>query len=521
MRITRHFVEVAGRRVHYRMAGAGPPLLLVHQSPRSSAEYKGLLARWSGLFTCIAPDSPGFGQSDRLPGAPELQDFADALIAFLDAVGLDRVGAYGFHSGALIVIAALGRHPQRFSAAAVGGYAVWTEAERAAFGATYIPPFQPLPYGEHLTWLWSRILEQSWFFPWYDARPESRLPRAHAEPARVDAIVREMLDSGDAYRAGYGAVLRALRGIPAADAKVPPVLFTAYDGDPLQAHLRRLGELPAGWSAHAVPTLAAHEEASFAFLRDRPAPAAGSPRQSPAEGFAACVAPGFDGLIHWRGARDADRVVLHAPGESVELLQPAGALHLDLPGHGLSDSLTAEADLSAWARLLAAAIRTISLVPAPMVVGCGESALLALAVARELGSAAEGEHAHLPLECDAPEWLERQPDLTPDRFGGYLTQAWAIVRAARFFWPWFCADAAHAIPFEARDVEPTRLALRHRSLIRARSAKALLRALLQADRGRLVAEAPAIRAWRIAAWARGRSDIWQPGATAGEIHGNS
>ena len=67
--------------------------------------------------------------------------------------------------------------------------------------------------------------------------------------ARVDAVVRELLDAGDAYRAGYGAVLRAPRDIPPADAATPPVLITAYDGDPLQAHIDRLGAMPAGWRA--------------------------------------------------------------------------------------------------------------------------------------------------------------------------------------------------------------------------------------------------------------------------------
>lgn len=42
MRIFRHFIRVGNRRVHYRRAGSGPSLLMVHQSPRSSAEYEPL-----------------------------------------------------------------------------------------------------------------------------------------------------------------------------------------------------------------------------------------------------------------------------------------------------------------------------------------------------------------------------------------------------------------------------------------------------------------------------------------------
>src|SRR5687767_7587119 len=106
MIISRHFADVDGRRVHYRQAGKGPPVLMVHQSPRSSAEYEALMRDWSAHFTVIAPDTPGFGQSDPLQGEPDIDDFADAIVAFLDAVGIDRVGAYGFHSGGIILASA-------------------------------------------------------------------------------------------------------------------------------------------------------------------------------------------------------------------------------------------------------------------------------------------------------------------------------------------------------------------------------------------------------------------------------
>lgn len=510
MEITRHFIDVDGRQVHYRRAGSGPPLLMVHQSPRSSAEYEPLMARWAAHFTCIAPDTPGFGQSTALAGDPDIVDFADAIVAFLDAAGLRQVAAYGFHSGGIILVSALRRHPQRFSALAIGGYGVWTPEESAIFGESYLPPFLPAPYGEHLTWLWNRVLEQSWFFPWFDVRPEARLRMAHADPVRVDAVVREMLDSGDAYRAGYGAVLRAPRDIPSPEAQSPPVLITAYDGDPLQAHIGRLGDLPSTWSAYPVASPAEHQEASLAFLQASPPPGVLGVAESHLCGFVRVGVPGFSGLVHWRGARDAGRVVLHAPGRSVELLAVDGTLAIDLPGHGLSDDYGG-ADIGGWARLVAAAVGELSLARAPVIVGEGLSALLALAVGREVGAAGvEAIEAHIPLAADAPAWLAHQPDLTPDRFGNYLTTAWSVVRAAHFFWPWFRADADHAIPFAPAQVEAGQLAVEHRSLIRARAAKALTGALLAADRAQLLAEAPPVSAWQTAPWARTHPGVWQP-----------
>jgi len=496
---------------------------MVHQSPRSSAEYEPLMLHWAEHFTLIAPDTPGFGQSDALGGAPEIDDVADALVQFVRALGLEKVGAYGFHSGGIILVTALRRHPELFSSVAIGGYAIWTEEERRSFGANYLPPFVPAAYGEHLTWLWNRILEQSWFFPWFDVSPGARLPGAHSSPDRVDAVVREMLDSGAAYRGGYGAVLRAPRDIPPADTITPPVLITAYDGDPLQAHLARLGALPRAWSARAVRTPAEHQAASLEHLLGNAAPADTTLPESRDAGFTRVCSGTYNGLIHWRGDRSAPEILLHAPGSSSESLDDNEGLLIDLPGHGLSDDWAGERpqEIASWTVVVAAVIRAISGAPQVHIGGNGLSALLALAVARELGAASvSGEKAHIPLEGEANDWLRHMHGTEPDRFGHYLTQAWSAVRASHFFWPWYRADAAHAIPFEASDMVPEKLAVEHRDLIRARSARALTAALLAAEREALFAAAPPVTHWHLADWAQAREDIWKP-PSKGEEDGHS
>lgn len=518
--IDRHFVNIGDRRVHYRKAGSGPPLLMVHQSPRSSAEYEPLMARWAEYFTCLAPDTPGFGQSDPLPGDPDIGDFSAALIAFLDALGIDRTAAYGFHSGGIILIGAIKRYPDRFATLVTGGYAVWTPEERAIFDKNYLPAFRPSAYGEHLTWVWNRILEQTWFFPWFDVNDSARLSVAHDDPVRVDAVVRDMLDSGDAYRAGYGAVLRAPREIPASDFESPPVLIVAYDGDPLQAHLARLGTLPESWSARAVKTPADLEAASLAHIRATPLPDYRNLAERADEGFTRISEAGFDGLIHWRGIRDAATIMLHAPGREAELVAEDQSLAIDLPGHGLSDDWGGERPrtLAAWGAVVAAALREIRTAEAPVIIGEGLSALLAGEVAARLGSPGWGAvAAHVPLLDKAGSWADRAlPSIEPDRFGGYLTAAWSAVRAAHFYWPWFDAGAANAIPFEQGDIAPDSLAREHRAMIRATAGRALLAALLDVDRAALVADAPPVTRWEVAKWARMRTDIWKPEASCKE-----
>jgi haloalkane dehalogenase len=451
--MTRHYLTIAGpdgpRRVHYRKCGKGPPVLMVHQSPRSSAEYEALMQDWAGHFTCIAPDTPGFGQSDPLAKAdPDINDYADAIVEFVGALGLDRVAAYGFHSGAIILVTALKRHPHVFRCIAAGGYAIWTPQEMAIFGERYIPPFLPSTYGEHLTWMWNRILEQSWFFPWFDVRAQARLSGAHDDPLRTHAIAMEMLDAGDAYRLGYGAVLRASRDIPPPDAITPPVLISAYAGDPLQDHIDRLGAMPAGWEACKVDSPKIHQDISRDFLALHAGPIAKTLKEDDFQGFLHVKTDLFDGLIHWRGVPADTVMVIPAPGRSIDLLDN-DAMTMDPPGHGLSDDWISGAptEWDAWRDV----IHRVSW----------------------HGSRTSIDYEALPK--GDPEQL--YPDLAPDRYGAYLTRAWSIVRARHFFEPWYEVCHENACAFDGRHVEPDKLALEHRSLIKASAAKAFHLAL--------------------------------------------
>lgn len=450
--IERHYIDIqhAGqsRRVHYRMMGNGPPLLMVHQSPRSSHEFSALMQIWSAHFTCIVPDTPGFGQSDALQGTPDIADYADAIMAFMSAIGVKKCAAYGFHSGGMILVTALKRHPEMFSGVVAGGYGIWSEAEMALFGERYLPPFTPSPYGEHLTWAWNRVLEQSWFFPWFAVDDANRLPMAHDDPARIHAIICDLLDSGDAYRNGYGAVLQAQNDVAPAGHITPKCLIVAYDGDPLQDHIDRLGPLADGWEARKVATPQALESASLDFLKRLDTPPCGALNTSVTCGFIPIKTADFNGLIHWQGMRQSNILHLHEPGGAIALNGRQDAadtpLAMDLPGHGLSDGFTGNAPTS-WA-------------PWQAVID---------AVAAQFGSS-DIKYAALPK--GDPQRL--YPDLTPDRFGHYLATAWQIVRARTFYDPWYQADKGHQRPFIAADIDPQILAIKHMALLNGRAAKA-------------------------------------------------
>jgi pimeloyl-ACP methyl ester carboxylesterase len=75
-------------QVHYRDAGAGRPLLLLHQTPchlgQFDAAFPLLVA--TGIRV-IAVDTPGYGQSDPPRGTPTIAAYAGAMLAVLDDLG--------------------------------------------------------------------------------------------------------------------------------------------------------------------------------------------------------------------------------------------------------------------------------------------------------------------------------------------------------------------------------------------------------------------------------------------------
>ncbi len=113
-------LDVDGARVHYAEAGAsvpggGDPLVLLHAFPLHSAMWAPQLACLSSGRRVIAPDLKGFGASDapdELSGYT-MFDYAEALAAVLDALGIGRVVLGGLSMGGYVAFAFLRRHADR------------------------------------------------------------------------------------------------------------------------------------------------------------------------------------------------------------------------------------------------------------------------------------------------------------------------------------------------------------------------------------------------------------------------
>lgn len=131
-------IAKAGRfELHYRdSGGSGPPLVFLHGFPLSGSmwapQIEGLGSRWRVL----APDLPGFGGSP-LPGEPSawrMDDYAEAVRAFLSHLGLERAVVVGLSMGGYVAFSLLRQAPSTVSALVLVDTRAEADSEEARRG---------------------------------------------------------------------------------------------------------------------------------------------------------------------------------------------------------------------------------------------------------------------------------------------------------------------------------------------------------------------------------------------------
>ena len=113
--------DVDGFNVFYREAGPkdAPAILLLHGFPSASHMFRDLIPLLADRYRLIAPDLPGFGQSDmpdRSKFSYTFDNVARVIDRFTEVVGLDRFAIYVFDYGAPTGFRLAIQHPERVTA---------------------------------------------------------------------------------------------------------------------------------------------------------------------------------------------------------------------------------------------------------------------------------------------------------------------------------------------------------------------------------------------------------------------
>lgn len=454
--VRRRFIDVAGRAAHVRVMGEGPPALFVHSSPANSVFVVNEMASVADRYTCFAFDTPGFGQSDALPGdVLTVAQLADAIAANLDAIGMPPCPVFGTHTGAAIALELAIRHPDRVTGLMLDGLSIFTEAEYENLVSGYFPHFAPDPLGGHFSQCWTRFRDQSTWFPWFSRDWRALNESDLSSPGATNIWLTMFFDAASSYAPAYRAAL-AYRDGPAqvAALKVPAIL-SAVESDMLYPHLDRLPPpgrhevRRVGFSMPARRALTREAFERFGSTGEAPVIAA-APAASTVIRRQFVDVPG--GQLHVRSIGDpanpALLIVHDSPGASARLASRMQALAdthfvaaFDLPGCGESTAPTTT--VADFAAALAAGCVAFGVTPAAVWgVGFGSSIAAEFATRGTATLVIEGL-----LAADADEraaLADYAPPISIEADGSHWYRTWLMLRDSKIWWPWFDRTRAAA-----------------------------------------------------------------------------
>ena len=124
----------AGTRLRYLVGGAGPPLLLVHGLGGLASNWRLVAPALASERRVLVPELPGHGGSSPLPsrpgGRPDLDPFADAVLAVAQAEGAVPAPWVGHSLGGLVALRAAVRRPDAVAGVVLAAAAGITSASR-------------------------------------------------------------------------------------------------------------------------------------------------------------------------------------------------------------------------------------------------------------------------------------------------------------------------------------------------------------------------------------------------------
>lgn len=225
--IRRSFADLPDGQIHFASCGPerAPAVLLLHQTPRSWAEYRHVLPLIGQRYRAIAMDTIGFGDSAAAPWPAGIERWAAVAAGLLDVLAIERAHVVGHHTGGVIAVELAASFPDRVAGLVLSSTPYVDEAlRRARRERPPIDAVEPSADGGHLQAMWRN---RQAFYP-----PD--------RPELLEAFVRDALRVSGDLEGGHRAVA-SYRMEDKIGRVTQPVLLIRATHDPFAApHLAEL-----------------------------------------------------------------------------------------------------------------------------------------------------------------------------------------------------------------------------------------------------------------------------------------
>lgn len=137
------YVSIGKETLAYLDEGSGPVVVMVHGNMSSSVHYEPLITRIKDKYRCLAVDLRGFGDSTYNNRFDTLEELADDVNLFTEALGIDSYYLVGWSNGGGVSLKLCAKYPEKvkkffdIEGAGLKGYPVYKKENYQSTGKPY------------------------------------------------------------------------------------------------------------------------------------------------------------------------------------------------------------------------------------------------------------------------------------------------------------------------------------------------------------------------------------------------
>ena len=233
----RGYLDGPEGQLHYRSMGEGPAVLLIHQAPWSSLQFRHALPLFAQAgFRAIAVDLPGHGMSDP-PAQPGIECYAESVAALLRVLDVSPAIVLGHRGGGLVAGRLAAEYSELVRALVLDDAPLYSPEEREARIGKFPDRQDIAPDGSHITdrWAWVR---------------EKGDPDWSDETVHISVVTYFLHGPWKEHGHSVIPLYDFERDVPRISC---PALVIASETDPVFPYTRKLSQARPDWASATLP----------------------------------------------------------------------------------------------------------------------------------------------------------------------------------------------------------------------------------------------------------------------------